>query len=98
MKKLKVGRASSIKTCAVLLEGWNFIEDMGRTFNLKKEMKGLHSKTLNKSYQKLYHGTKLLAPHGKLYSPLWLQEEIRMLRAEFSAIWKIFREQCYIRP
>jgi hypothetical protein len=97
MKNLRVGRASSIKTCAILLEGWNFIEDMGRTFNLKREFKGLHTKTLSKSYQKLYQGNNLLAPEGRLYSPLWRPEEIRILRFEFSTIWTTLRKQGYIR-
>jgi hypothetical protein len=95
LKNLKVKRASSIKTCSVLLDGWNFIEDMGRTFNLKKNMKKLRSRLLNKAYKKLFYGCNLqsVTLEGKSYNPLWKQEEISAMHTELRAIWTLFRKQ-----
>lgn len=100
LKKLRAGKASSTKTCAVLLEGWNFIEDMGRTFYFKEDMKKLRSKLLSRAYEKLFHGCNLpsVTPERKSYSPLWTQEEIPAMRAEFRTVWRIFRKQGYILP
>jgi len=100
LKNIRTERASSIKTCSVLLNGWNFLEDMGRTFDLKKDIKKLRSKLLNKTYEKLFYGCNLpsVTPEGKSYSPLWLKEEIASMRAEFRAIWTTFRKQGYIQP
>jgi len=100
LRNLKTGRASSIITCTILLDGWNFIEDMGRTFSLKKDLKRLHSRLLNKAYDKLFYGCNLPAvtPGGKSYSPLWSHEEILSMRAELRKIWRTFRKQRYIQP
>jgi len=100
LRNLRTGKASTTKTCHVLLNGWNFIEDMGRTFNLKKELKRLRSKLLNKAYDKIFYGCNLPAvtPEGKSYSPLWSREEIAAMRTEFRVIWKLFRKQGYIQP
>ncbi len=100
LRNLRAEKASSIKTCSILLEGWNFIEDVGRTFNLRKEMKRLRSRPLNKAYKKLFCGCNLppVTPEGKSYSPLWIPEEISAMRSEFRALWLIFRKRGYIQP
>jgi hypothetical protein len=100
LRNLKTDRASSTITCTILLEGWNFIEDMGRTFGLKKDLKRLHSRLLNKAYDKLFYGCNLPAvtPGDKSYSPLWSHEEILSMRAELSEIWRTFRKQGHIQP
>lgn len=98
INNLRENRASSIKTCKVLLDGWNFIEDMGRTFSLQKEMKRLKSKILNKAYQKIFAGNNLpgVTPEGMSYSPLWTKKEIKALKKEFRYIWKLFLTNKYI--
>lgn len=98
LRRLKVGRSSSTKTCKILLDGWNFIEDLARTIGLTQEMKRLHSPLLNKVYDKLFYGNNLPAvtPEGKSYSPLWLREEIISFRKEFHSIWKILKKSGYI--
>ena len=98
LRNLRTGRASSKITCTTLLDGWNFIEDMGRTFSLKKDLKRLHSRLLNKAYDKLFYGCNLPAvtPEGKSNSPLWSHEEILSMRAELREIWRTFRKQGYI--
>jgi hypothetical protein len=96
--RLKVGRSSSARTCIILLDGWNFIEDLARTIGLTEEMKRLHSPLLDKVYDKLFYGNNLPAvtPEGKSCSPLWLREEIVSFRKEFHSIWKILTKYRYI--
>jgi hypothetical protein len=99
LKNLRSNRSSSSKTCSVILGGWNFIEDMGRTFNLKKEMKRLRSKQMDKAYEKVIYGCNLptVTPKSKFYRPLWTTAEIRSLRTEHRAVWQSFRSQGYIK-
>jgi hypothetical protein len=89
LRCLRENRASSPKTCSLLIDGWNFIEDMLATFSLKQDMKRLKTRMLNKAYKKLFHGINLPAvtPKGKCYSPLWEHEEIITLRRELIAAW-----------
>lgn len=98
LRNLRVGRASSEGTCKLLLDGWNFLEDLGQTFELNQELEGLRAPFLNKIYDKLLSGSNLpsLTPEGRSYSPLWLQDEIYSLRNEFRKVWKLFRELGYI--
>jgi len=99
LENLRINRASDIKTCKILLDGWNFIEDMGRTFKLSEEMKRLKSHILCNAYDKIFWGNNLPAvtPEGNYYSPLWSTEEISSLRNEFKYIWKIFTSLNYIK-
>jgi hypothetical protein len=98
LRNLKAGTSSSTKTCTILLDGWNFIEDLLRTVGLTQEIKKLHFPVLNKVYRKLFHGCNLpsITPEGKSYNPIWLQEEISLLRKEIHSIWKKLRESGYI--
>jgi hypothetical protein len=98
LRRLKVGKSSSAKTCKILLDGWNFIEDMVRTVGLTETTKGLHSPLLKKVYDKLFYGNNLPAvtPESKSYTPLWLREEIVSFRKEFYSIWKMLTKSGYI--
>jgi hypothetical protein len=98
LRGLKVGKSSSTDTCKILLNGWNFIEDLVKTVGHTEVTKGLHSPLLNKVYEKLFYGNNLpaITPQGKSYSPLWMREEIVSLRKEFYSIWKILKESGYI--
>ena len=98
LKHLKKGRASSKRTCNILLNGFNFIEDMLRTFDLKEAEKKLHVPLLDKAYKKLFWGSNLpsITPNEKSYHPLWLQREISILNSEFKAVWQTIRKKGYI--
>jgi len=91
LKNLRHGRASSRKTCSLLLDGWNFLEDMARTFRLDKETEGLRTPILNKAYDKLLHGNNLpsVTPEGCSYHPLWTSEEISALRSSFRDMFSL---------
>ena len=99
LKNLRVGKSSSPKTCKILLDGWNFIEDLLRTFGLTTEMQRLRSPLLNSVYKKFFHGTNLppVTPTNKVYSPLWKQDEISELRKETRRIWNYLCESSHIK-
>ena len=100
LRNLKAERASSSKTCFILLEGWNFIEDMICTFNLKADFKKLRSRVLNKAHDKLFYGCNLpsVTPKGKSYSPIWTAEEITVMRSALRDVWATLRKRGYIHP
>jgi hypothetical protein len=100
LKALRVGKSSSEKTCKILTDGWNFIEDLARTIGLTQEMKRLHSPLLNQVYKKLFYGNNLpaITPEKKSYGPLWLHEEISSFKKEFHSIWEILRKSKCIEP
>jgi hypothetical protein len=95
LRNLRLGRASSKRTCKLLLDGWNFLEDLGQTFGLNKELENLRTPLLNKVYDKLFSGSNLpsMTPEGRSYSPHWSQDEIYSLRKEFKKIWNLFRDR-----
>jgi len=97
LDRLKAGSASSTKTCTVLLECWNFLEDLGETFGC--DLKRLKSPRLKKIYSKLYYGNNLpsVTPEGKTYNPIWEHEEVEEFKKEMKLIWKLFLESGYIR-
>jgi hypothetical protein len=98
IRNLRKNRASSKKTCEILLNGWNFIEDMGRTFQQDTKMKRLKTKVLNKAYDKIFAGNNLPAvtPEGRSYSPLWTKNEMKAMRNCFKNVWSLFITNGYI--
>ncbi len=100
LKNLRINRASSSKTCSLLLDGWNFIEDLLRTFDFNDKIESLRTPLLDKVNDKLFYGNNLpaITPEGKSYSPLWTQEEIQNLRKVFKSIWEFLRAQGCIFP
>ena len=86
---LQYDRPSGIKTCKILLEGWNFIEDLINTFNLIESKSELTSEKLNNVYDKLFFGNNLksVTPKNKSYSPLWTKKEISCLLNSMEKVW-----------
>jgi hypothetical protein len=91
LRHLRVGRPSSTRTCKILLEGWNFIEDLSRSVGLARCTKRLRSPLLNQIYKKLFYGNNLpaITPDGKSYSPLWLRVEISAIRNDVNSILEV---------
>lgn len=98
LRNLRVGRGSSIKTCDILLNGWNFIEDMLTTFNYEDEKKKLRVPILQKTYDKVFYGNNLpsVTPEGVSYEPLWLREEIVSMRKAFRSAWSFLVKKGHI--
>ncbi|WP_146106452.1 hypothetical protein [Desulfobulbus oralis] len=99
LKTLKVDKSSSKSTCIRLLNGWNFIEDILHTFNMVDEIKKLKTPTLNKVYEKIFHGNNLqsITPEGKSYNPLWTRSEIKEVRGTFLEIWNLLLQKGIIK-
>jgi len=99
LKNLRPNRASSQRTCEVLLSGWNFIEDLLRTFDLNQQLEGLHAPIMNKAYQKVFYGNNLpsITPKGRSYQPIWLRKETLAIRKEFGQIWSFLVKAGYLR-
>lgn len=93
LRNLRPNKASSNKTCNVLLEGWNFIEDLGKSLGHYKTLEILKTAMLNKCYDKLFYGNNLpsITPENKSYNPLWSKEEIQSIRNAFKIIWRELR-------
>jgi hypothetical protein len=100
VKNLRTGRASSIKTYKILLDGWNFIEDLIRTVGQESDLLRLRCPVLDKLYEKLFWGNNLPAvtPEGASYSPIWMQEEIIIFRREIRKVWDEFFPKHYYQP
>ncbi len=95
LRNMRPVRSSSEQTCHLLLNGWNFLEDLGRTFRSDKELEGLRSPLLSKAYEKLFYGNNLpsMTPKGHSYHPLWTAEDMQAFRTEFRKVWQVFREK-----
>lgn len=98
IRNLRSGRASSKSTCNLLLDGWNFLEDMGRTFGHDKELELLKDPLINQCYEKIFFGNNLpsVTPKGRSYAPVWLSDEIKALREGLRYLWKLFIAKGYI--
>lgn len=76
------------KTCRLLLNGWNFVEDLLRTLGLNKERRRLRSRELNRCYDKIFFGSNLpsVTPKSKRFEPLWTERETMKLKDVFGEI------------
>lgn len=100
LRNLRVRRSSSKATCKVLLDGWNFMEDLLRTTRSRAVAKRLRTPILDKVCDKLFYGINLpsVTPKGRSYSPLWTRAELRTLRKEIGAVWQYLQERGVIAP
>lgn len=87
---LNVGNATDESACKVLLSGWNFIEDMMRTFSLNYSYKELDKTLIDKTYKKIFYGNNIQAvtPENSGYMPLWGNEELINLRLTLLKVWE----------
>jgi hypothetical protein len=87
---LRVARSSSVLTCKVILEGWNFFDDVLGTLSKPELLKSSKSPALKKIYDKLFFGNNLKAvtPPGQSYNPRWTAEEISSFKRAMQSIWK----------
>lgn len=87
--RLDPGTIIDENSCEIVLNGWNFIEDLIRTFSLDGLREKLHEPQLNKAYEKLFYGCniKAVTPNGCGYTPLWQAQEILMLQERLAYVW-----------
>lgn len=89
LRNLQCDKPSETKTCEIILNGWNFIEDLINTFNLKESKSELMSEKINNIYNKLFFGNNLksVALENELYNPLWTKDEINCLLNSMEKVW-----------
>lgn len=75
--------------CIIIINGWNFIDDIINTFNLKKEIKYINSNNLNKIYEKFFYGLNIQAmtPKNKKYLPKFTNNEIYEFKEKIKKTW-----------
>lgn len=97
LNNLDINKVSSVESCKILLDGWNFLEDMLRTFSLEKELIHLKSETLNKVYDKLFFGNNLEAikKNNSDYNPMWEENELKEFKSIFWEIWQTLSVYTY---
>ncbi len=76
--------------CAVILAGWNFVEDILRTFAFDGLRDELNEEQVNKAYKKIFCGNNMdaLTPRGSSYSPEWDKAELEILKSSLRKVWK----------
>ncbi|MGH1375977.1 MAG: hypothetical protein ACRBCK_06465 [Alphaproteobacteria bacterium] len=78
VNSLKANESISEEVCVLLLEGWNFLEDLFRIFPEKSKEVSLNTSMLKKFYQKLFYGNNLEAvkKNNETYNPVFSEEEV----------------------
>ncbi|MDH4227964.1 MAG: hypothetical protein OEV59_09510 [Deltaproteobacteria bacterium] len=95
LSTLKSGKVVPVKVCDVIIDGWNFIEDVMWTFfRNKREGSKLWTNVPGRVYQKFFYGINLpaITPEGKHYDAVFTGEEIRALRKNMKETWKLLEK------
>lgn len=89
LNALKAGVALSTRTCHILLNGFNFLQDIAYSLQLD-ELQLLHANALKHSLNKLFFGNNLasVTPEDQSYAPVYTQAEIRSMQQTARAIWR----------
>lgn len=83
---------------SLFLDGWNFFEDLIRTFGLEQDFSKFRTARLDKVYEKIFWGCNLPAvtPEAKSYSPLWAENEIEVWREYMCELRKVFVPKIFL--
>lgn len=89
VRGIRKDKSSSTKTCSILLNGWNFIEDLAYTLGVSKNLQIYNDTVISYLYQKLFSGNNLtpVTPEGCEYSPIWTKEEVKNFRFSIRQLW-----------
>lgn len=88
---LRPERLSSPKTCQLMLDGWNTLEDMARSIGVRLDEQDLDKREiLRMAYDKLFYGNNLPAvtPEDQSYSPLFSSSERKAMRGYLRRLWR----------
>ena len=81
--------SSKTEDCQVVLDGWNFIEDMVRTYSLHSLREKLDDLNTNIAYKKIFYVADIEA--FKLVSeefiPQWSENELSKLESDLLYVW-----------
>lgn len=97
---LRPGRKSSTLTCKVLLEGWNFFDDVLSTLSKNDLLEASKAPNLKKVYDKLFHGNNLqsINQSPRSYHPEWKAREIAAFREAMHQAWDAVRDEIRQEP
>lgn len=92
LEKMTQGPTTKVRQNVLILDSWNFFEDLIRTFSLEEKFSNYRTPLLNKAYDKLFWGCNLpsVTPAGKSYEPIWNEEEVQNIRNYMAALRKTF--------
>lgn len=100
LRNLNIDEPSYIDECCTLLDWWNFLEDILRTYDGFHLFPVLKQDVLNGVYAKLFGGNNLQAmmPDGHSqdnpYHPFWTHEEIQIFKQEMIRLYDYFITKC----
>ena len=97
IKNLRKNRGSSKRSCEILIDGWNIIEDLLKTYNNINMLRKLKTPIMDQVYGKLFYGMNLpsLTPKNRSYTPVWLENEIKYFKQEMKEIWKFIESKVF---
>lgn len=75
--------------CQIVIEGWNFIEDVLRTYSLHFLRKKLDNAQANMAYKKIFYGSNLDAfkSRSENFTPQWSESESLKLVSDLHDVW-----------
>lgn len=92
---LRPNRRLSLRTCELLLDGWNTLEDMARSIGVPlTEATVDDPDSLRIAYDKLFYGNNLpsVTPADEAYSPLFSSGERKAIRSYLRRLWQEIME------
>lgn len=96
LAELRPNRRSSERTCQLLLDGWNTLEDMARSVGVPlPETTVDDPESLRVAYDKLFYGNNLpsVTPEEESYNPLFSSQERRGMRSYLRRLWQAVMER-----
>jgi hypothetical protein len=95
LARLRPLRLASTRTCRILLEGWNILEDMACTLHIPFDLPYTDASLLAVS-EKLFYGNNLAAwnPEGEIYHPWIRSRERKAMRRHLRELWREICRRC----
>jgi hypothetical protein len=89
ISNMRAKHASSLETCEILIDGFNFLYDVLRSLGKYKQI--TQPVLTNSIYEKLFAGCNLpsMTPQNKMYTPLWTKQEIHEIKMVARKLWNI---------
>lgn len=93
LDQLQSGKHSNRYACRILLDVWNFLEDLACSADFEKSQYRIEGAA--KCYDKIFWGCNLPAvtPEGRVYQPVWCEEEIEAIKQEVGNLMKLISKK-----
>lgn len=87
--KLSCNQSTATDICELILNGWNFIEDLIKSLSLNELLLEMKQPILCKIYKKFFYGNNIdaVTPNGTQYNPEWDEEELQIFRKTLKSVW-----------